>query len=600
MKNTTVIANNFKTVLKVAPFSALFTIFYYVFKAAVPVVSTIVSVELLNNAALVLSGTDVENKLILYILIYFGLYLINDIITFISGITINAGVYEKSTSVFRINLYLKMEKLPAIFFENAEMLNKKQRAEQAVNDETLSSIFNRFLIFLSSFVSVISVMVVLAKYSLWLLPISFLSALPYLIANIIRGREFYYLKRAQAQKARLMSYLWSLFCDKRSAKEMRSMGFDNYIMNKWKGVRDQVNQEIWDVNMKRNKSLLWCDAIRIIGYGLSIIIVFLLVVNRSVTIGVFGACLTAFLSVQSSMQTFLIDLGRLPEQLLYAKDYYDFLDYEDENNGEFIYQRLENEIRLINVSFKYPNRDECALDRVNLIIQKGEKIAVIGENGSGKTTLSKIILGVYEPESGDVLVDGISLSKIDKQSFNRKVSIVSQNFAKYLLTLRENVGISETDLMNDDQRIWKALNSINFESFHVDQDLDVQFGREFGGIELSHGQWQKIAIARGLFRDSEVIVLDEPTSALDPLIEAEILAKFLEMSKDKTAVIISHRVGLCKLVDRVVVMKNGKITETGTHSELIKMDGEYKRLYTSQQKWYQMDTEGIIMGTDTK
>jgi len=209
-------------------------------------------------------------------------------------------------------------------------------------------------------------------------------------------------------------------------------------------------------------------------------------------------------------------------------------------------------------------------------------------------------LGVYEPESGYVLVDGISLSKIDKQSFNRKVSIVSQNFAKYLLTLRENVGISETDLMNDDQRIWKALNSINFESFHVDQDLDVQFGREFGGIELSHGQWQKIAIARGLFRDSEVIVLDEPTSALDPLIEAEILAKFLEMSKDKTAVIISHRVGLCKLVDRVVVMKNGKITETGTHSELIKMDGEYKRLYTSQQKWYQMDTEGIIMGTDTK
>lgn len=583
MRNMFVIISIFNTVLKVAPFSALFTIFYYAYKAVLPMIRAIVSVELFDNAMLVLNGTDAKKELIFYILIYFVIYLINDVVSFISSITINAGVYEKGTSAFRMNLYLKMEKLPVIFFEDAEMLNRKQRAEQAVNDETLSSIFNRLLIFISSVASVISVMVILAKYSIWLLPISFFSVVPYFIAYLVRGREFYYLKRVQAKRTRLMSYLWFLFCDKRSAKEMRIMGFDNYIMDKWKDVRDQVNQEIWDVNMKANKSLLWCDAIRIIGYGLSIIIVFLLVVNQSITIGVFGACLTAFLSVQSNMQTFLIDLGRLPEQLLFAKDYYDFIAYDEEKNGEISFQGLNNKISLIEVSFKYPNRNEYALDNINLSIRKGEKIAVIGENGSGKTTLSKIILGVYEPESGDVFIDGISLSKIDKRSFNKKVAIVSQNFVKYLLTLRENVGISDINLMNDDQRIWQALNSIHFENFNINHDLDVQYGREFGGIELSHGQWQKIAIARGIFRDSEIIVLDEPTSALDPFIEAEILTKFLELAKNKTAIIISHRVGLCKLVDRVVVMKNGKITETGTHYELMQNDGEYKRLYTSQQ-----------------
>ena len=177
---------------------------------------------------------------------------------------------------------------------------------------------------------------------------------------------------------------------------------------------------------------------------------------------------------------------------------------------------------------------------------------------------------------------------IDKNSLYSYLSIIPENFMSYSLTLRENIAISDLKHLEDDMLINNSLASLGLQSLLSEVGgLDEQLGREFGGKELSGGQWQKIAIARGLFKTSELIILDEPTSALDPLLETEILQQFIEIAKNKTAVIISHRVGLCKLADRIVVMKAGQICEIGTHHELIEKDGEYKRLYTAQEQWYQ-------------
>ena len=391
------------------------------------------------------------------------------------------------------------------------------------------------------------------------------------------------MKNIQAKKTRLLSYLWGLFTTRQTAKEMRVMGFDKYITDKWSSTRDEINEELWSIQKKDAISLLWCDGIRIIGYGVSVVVVLWLVMQGLISFGVFGASITAFLSLQGSMKSFLTDLGRIPEQISYAGDYYSFLDMTEETDSKAVYPGLQHEIDIDDVSFKYPNSSNYALRKINLKINKGEKIAILGENGSGKTTLSKILLGLYLPRSGRVLYDNEPVKTYSRDSFFSKISAIAQDFVAYNLSLRENVALSDITHITDDDSISAALSHAGTGNFG---SLDDMMGREFGGRELSGGQWQKLAIARGLFKESELILLDEPTSALDPLIEAEILSEFIKAAENKTALIISHRIGLCKLVDRIVVMKNGEIVEIGTHGELLQANGEYARLYKAQEIWY--------------
>ena len=291
--------------------------------------------------------------------------------------------------------------------------------------------------------------------------------------------------------------------------------------------------------------------------------------------------------MQEAAKSFLIDLGNMPEKTAFANDYFEFLDLPEDHNGTVRIDGIKQGVVLSHVSFAYPNSDGYALKNISFTIHKGEKIVVLGVNGSGKTTLSKIILNMYPPSQGEVRYDGVLSSEIDKSSLYTYVSVVPQNFVSYSLTIRENIAISDLAHLQDDTLIKQSLVSSGLQSLLNEVGgLDEQLGREFGGKELSGGQWQKIAIARGLFKTSELIILDEPTSALDPLLETEILQQFLEIARDKTAVIISHRVGLCKMADKIIVMKDGRICEMGTHYDLIRKDGEYRRLYTAQEQWY--------------
>lgn len=333
--------------------------------------------------------------------------------------------------------------------------------------------------------------------------------------------------------------------------------------------------------------MFFLDIFRVFCYMLGLVISVWLVFNETITIGQFGACIAAFLTMQWRMQSFAVSYAYIAISQKYVEDLFDFFAIKPEERDENEFTGIKDSLELKNVSFRYPNTDEDALNGINLTIRKGEKIALIGENGSGKTTLSKLMLGLYPPSAGEITLDGEDLKAYNLKSFYEHFSMVSQDFVKYALLLRENVALGDIAKINEDEPITTTIERASAEEvLERTGGLDGMLGREFEGTELSGGQWQKLAIARGLFKDYDFIVLDEPTSALDPIVETDIFKKFLDAMDNKTALIISHRVGLCRLADRIVVLKDGEICEVGSHDELMAKQGHYYELFTSQQMWY--------------
>ena len=223
---------------------------------------------------------------------------------------------------------------------------------------------------------------------------------------------------------------------------------------------------------------------------------------------------------------------------------------------------------------------------ISLDIKKNESIAIVGNNGSGKTTLVKLLTDLYKVQEGEILYGTQNIKDLETKEFYQNVSIVSQDFVKYEMTLQENIGISDWKQMGNTDKIQELLKQMDLPELSEVDALNTLLGSEFDGRDLSIGQWQKLAIARGMFKESSMIVLDEPTAALDPIMETTILKMFLQIAKEKTAIIVSHRIGICREVDKIIVMKKGKVVEIGNHDELLAKKGEYYQLYKMQQKWY--------------
>lgn len=577
-----IIGKVYKQTLSIVPFSGIIGILNYLAQGLFPAVTTIVLSKLFNSVY-DKRFDDMGIYGILFVLSYAIIYILQ----FISSITINAGIYEKCTSMYRISISEKMARMGLTQFEDSEVLNIQKRAKNCVDQEYLSQIYMSLTVFITCGISVVATIAVLGTYHIGFVFFSLFSVIPFYIARVVRGKEFYLLKLKQASQNRKLNYYWNLFNQKQSAKEMRVMDSGKYLFKKWIAQRDEVNEEIWQYNIKDATSLLFCDILKIVGYMISVALALVLVTGHKISIGVFGACMVAFKSTQEATKNLLIELGYMPQKFSFARDYYEFMDLEEENNGSKDITGFNNSIVIKGLDFKYPHSENYALKKINMTIEKGQKVVILGINGSGKTTLSKLILGLYSPAAGDVLIDGCPISDMNKEQLYRYFSVIPQNFTKFLLSLRENVTISNLDKAANDMAVTDVIKRVGGEDIlSVAGGVDCQLGREFNGVELSGGQWQKLALARGIFKDGRIMVLDEPTSSLDPNMETEILKMFLELCKNKTAVIISHRVGLCKYADKIVVLKDGMICETGNHESLMADNGEYRKLYEAQECWY--------------
>lgn len=320
------------------------------------------------------------------------------------------------------------------------------------------------------------------------------------------------------------------------------------------------------------------------------IIIYLL--NESISIGYFAAIFYSLNKLMDTMKEMVELFGTIYENANLAGKLYDYLELPEEEGEDRAITELKS-ICLENVSFQYPYTNKNALNHISLEIEKGSHVAIVGLNGSGKTTLVKIVMGLIRPTEGVVYINKNDVSKWSTQSLTNKVSAVFQNFGKYKLTLRGNVILSD---INKEAEIRNRLKESGFDYQRegISNQLDTMLSKEFNGIDLSGGEWKRLAIARGIYRTNDMIVLDEPTAAIDPIEEANVYRKFDEISKGKTVLTVTHRLGSVKTADRIIVLKEGKIIEDGSHTELMNQNGFYATMFLSQAKWYQRKGEGSI------
>ena len=569
-----------KDIRRIAPRSLIMQVICMMLQSVLVAVNTWLVSVFLNHVY----TKDLKTSMI-YLGVIWGVFVASEV----SNSVFYACMVKIDSKVgmqFGIELGEKGGRLSLIQYEDVEINNRLKRAQDCIEHGRFSDLSLSVFNILAEVLKVGSTLFILARFSPLLALVSLLSVVPYFVVRLIRGKEFYELKKYQAAGERRRNYLYDLFGDKRVVKELRIFGIESYIEEKLYQTRDAMNQELWDFKKRDICSFLLCEILCKCGYVLSIIIAILLLLNHRLDFGMLAASLVAFTSFQLAAKYFLISLGRIPECAAFVRDYYDFIDIDEDVHGTEKFEPNFDKINVKNVCFAYPNTDHLTISDISFDIKKNESIAIVGNNGSGKTTLVKLLTDLYKVQEGEILYGTQNIKDLETKEFYQNVSIVSQDFVKYEMTLQENIGISDWKQMGNTDKIQELLKQMDLPELSEVDALNTLLGSEFDGRDLSIGQWQKLAIARGMFKESSMIVLDEPTAALDPIMETTILKMFLQIAKEKTAIIVSHRIGICREVDKIIVMKKGKVVEIGNHDELLAKKGEYYQLYKMQQKWY--------------
>jgi ATP-binding cassette, subfamily B, bacterial len=408
--------------------------------------------------------------------------------------------------------------------------------------------------------------------------------LPCVFSQLVRVSMFKNLEEMSSPIRREYEYYERCLTDKEYFKETRLLGASDFFNDLYTAALKKLNYIVFIAQLKKNFINLVLNAVTVIGYGIIIYMLFISVMNKEISIGAFIALLTSMGNLYRFMNKLISErIAWASENVGSVENFLDFISEPIDNKRNI--PKLQNfDIKLKGVSFKYPMASKKAVNNINLTIHNKQTVAIVGENGSGKTTLCRIIMGLYNPSEGEVFYGDVPAKHLSYDN----TSAIFQKYCQYKMTLKENLEISQMAKLSDHTSLENICekSGIHLESETYKDGLDTMLGRDFGGTDLSGGQWQRVAIARALFRHSDLMILDEPTAAIDPLEETRLYNDFSKISRDKTAIIVTHRLGSVKLADRIIVLKDGKIVQDGKHNELIKNDGEYKKMYESQKKWY--------------
>jgi ATP-binding cassette subfamily B protein len=476
-------------------------------------------------------------------------------------------------------------------FEDSEFYDKLTRARREASSRPLSLV-NRTFGLGQNLISLLSYGVLLVQFSPWAVLILVLAGLPAFVAETRFSGEAFTLFRWRSPETRMQIYLETVIAREDNVKEVKLFGLGPLLLERYRKIFRRLYKADRALAIRRDG---WGFLLGLVGtlalYGAYAWIAFATVAAR-ITLGQMTMYLMLFRQGQSAVAAILSAIGGMYEDNLYLSTLYEYLETPTSkpDAGHTSGPDPEDGIRFEAVSFTYPGASQAALKSIDLHIHPGKSLALVGENGSGKTTLIKLLTRLYYPDQGRILLDGMDLKDWDEDALRQRIGVIFQDFSRYQFLVGENIGAGDVRYFDDEQRWRSAADKGMADTFIEDLPAayDTQLGKWFkDGQELSGGQWQKIALSRAFMRtNADILVLDEPTAAMDAGAEARIFEHFRKLTKNRIAILISHRFSTVRMASQIIVIENGKVIERGTHEQLMDLKGHYANLFSLQAAGY--------------
>ena len=498
---------------------------------------------------------------------------------------------DRFTNHVSIRLMEHAGRLDLVSFEDPVFYDKLERARRQTTGRL--AMLAQLATMGQQFVTLLSLSAGVVLFSPWLLVLLVGCILPAFLGETRFAVLAYSILYRYTPERRELDYLRWLGASNQSAKEVKIFGLGAYLTDRARGLFERFYDENRALAIRRAVSGSLLNLLPTAGYYAAYAYILYRTVTGHLTVGDLTFLAGAFSRSRGLIENLFSSLNNISEQALYIKDLFDFFDVQpavvSPPHPIPAPRPIRSGFEFRNVGFAYPGSGKRVLSNISFRMDTAERIALIGENGAGKTTLVKLLARLYDPTEGQILLDGIDLREFGVEDLRKEIGVIFQDYMRYDLLAKENIGVGRIEAVSDLTRIeHSAVKSLADSLIRMlPMGYDQMLGRRFdGGTDLSAGQWQKIALARAYMRDAQVLILDEPTASLDARAEYEVFLRFTDLTRDKMAVLISHRFSTVRMADRILVLEDGRIVEQGSHSHLVALGGRYAELFELQAAGY--------------
>ena len=576
---------------------AALNILLRVIRASLPLAMLYVGkliIDEIVRISVIASGPAVENPdmsiVTIYVLIELGLAVFSDLLG--RGIALLDSLLGDLVShEISLRLMHQSARLDLECFEDSDFYDKLERARRQASSRIL--LMSQVLAQLQDSITVFFLAAALITFNAWLLLLLAITLIPAFLGETHFNSQSYSLMYGWTQERRELDYLRFAGASDETAKEVKIFGLSDFFGSRYKKLAGEYYRANRDLSARRAAWGGLLSMVGSLGYYTAYAVIIYRTVYGELSLGDLTFLSGSLLRLRSLMEAILIRFSSIADSALYLRDLFDFLEMEPRiisiDNSLPFPVTIRKGFTFENVGFRYPQMKQWVLRDVSFTLHPGEKLALVGENGAGKTTLVKLLTRLYDPVEGRIMLDGHDLRKYNLDGLRDAVGVIFQDYVKYHLTATENIAVGLIDERNNETRIKEAARQSLADKVieNLPNGYQQMIGRWFKqGTNLSGGEWQKIAIARAYMRDAQLLILDEPTASLDAKAENEVFRRFVELTFDKCAVLISHRFSTVRMADRIVVLHEGKLLEHGTHDELLAVGGRYSELFQMQAAGY--------------
>ncbi|WCT14165.1 ABC transporter ATP-binding protein [Mucilaginibacter jinjuensis] len=583
----------FKLVWQSSPWKTTLSFILRLIRSAMPVALLYVGKLIVDEVVLLNRNSAVTDHHHIWVLVAleFGLAIFTDGLNRMINL-LDSLLGDQFSNYTSIRIMKHATTLDLDQFEDSIFYDKLERARQQTIGRTM--LLSQVMSQVQDIISMAFLITGLLAFNPWLILLLVIAILPAFLGESHFNNQSYALTRGQTPERRELDYLRYLGASDETAKEIKTFGLADFVIDRFTKLSNKFYIDNTKLAISRSVWGTFFSVLGTLGYYGAYVFIIVRTVNGSMSVGDLTFLAGSFRQLRTLMEGILSRFTTVSQGAIYLNDFLEFFDIKPRIVIAKDPLPFPNPIRqgftFEDVGFRYHNSDKWANRHLNFTLHPGEKLALVGENGAGKTTLVKLLARLYDPTEGRILLDGVDIRDYAIEDLRYHTGVIFQDYLRYQMSLSQNIAVGNIAEIDNKELIKKAAHESLADALaeKLPNQYDQWLGRRFNdGVELSGGEWQKVALARAYMKDAQLLILDEPTAALDARAEYEVFQRFAELTKGKSAVLISHRFSTARLADRILVLEKGTILEIGTHEQLLANDGRYAELFKLQAAGYQ-------------